>query len=109
MIQFISNMNFWHFVVLKSDLLSEAEVLQTANEYKIGSYYPEMYRFPKYDIIKLLHVDPDVTNQLLNSAQTLESPRMTWLHRTRGSNCSSRGPKDNFFYKIFFLKDNFSC
>ena len=77
MIQFISNMNFWHFVVLKSDLLSEAEVLQTANECKIGSYYPEMYRFPKYDIIKLLHTDPDVTNQLLNSAQALDSPSMT--------------------------------
>ena len=101
MIQFISKMNFWHFVVLKRDLLSEAEVLQTANEYKIGSYYPEMYRFPKYDIIKLLHTDPDVTNQLLNSAQTLESPRMTWLHSKRGSNCSSRGPEDNFFNKIF--------
>ena len=73
-------------------MLSEAEVLQTANEYKSGSYDPERYRFPKYDdIIKLLHTDPDVTNQLLNSA-------------LRGSNCSSRGPKDNFFYKIFFPK-----
>ena len=55
-------------------MLSEAEVLQTANEYKIGSYYPERYRFPKYDIIKLLHTDPDVTN--LNSAQALDSPSM---------------------------------
>ena len=77
MIQFTSKSNFWHFVVLKRDLLSEAEVLQTANEYKIGSYYPEMYRFPKYDIIELLHTDPDVTNQLLNSALALDTPGMT--------------------------------
>ena len=72
MIQFITKMNFWHFVVLRRDLLSEAEVLQTANEYRNGSYDPERYRFPKYDIIKLLHTDPDVTNQLLNSAQALD-------------------------------------
>ena len=39
-------MNFWEFVVLRRDLLSEAEVLQTANEYRNGSYDPEMYRFP---------------------------------------------------------------
>ena len=75
MIQFITKMNFWHFVVLRRDLLSEAEVLQTANEYKSGSYDPEIYRFPNYNIKELL--DTDVTNQLLNSPLALDTPGMT--------------------------------
>ena len=68
-------MNFWHFVVLRRDLLSETEVLQTENVYKSGAYDPEMYRFPKYNIKELL--DTDVTNQLLNSALALDTPGMT--------------------------------
>ena len=68
-------MNFWHFVVLRRDLLSETEVLQTENVYKSGAYDPEMYRFPEYNIKELL--DTDVTNQLLNSALALDTPGMT--------------------------------
>ena len=68
-------MNFWHFVVLRRDLLSETEVLQTENVYKSGPYDPEMYRFPEYNIKELL--DTDVTNQLLNSALALDTPGMT--------------------------------
>ena len=68
-------MNFWHFIVLRRDLLSETEVLQTENVYKSGAYDPEMYRFPKYNIKELL--DTDVTNQLLNSALALDTPGMT--------------------------------
>ena len=68
-------MNFWHLVVLRRDLLSETEVLQTENVYKSGPYDPEMYRFPKYNIKELL--DTDVTNQLLNSALALDTPGMT--------------------------------
>ena len=56
-------------------MLSEAEVLQTANEYKSGSYDPEIYRFPNYNIKELL--DTDVTNQLLNSPLALDTPGMT--------------------------------
>ena len=67
-------MNFWHFVVLRRDLLSETEVLQTENVYKSGPYDPEMYRFPEYNIKELLATDPDVTNQLLNSALALDTP-----------------------------------
>ena len=70
-------MNFWHFVVLRRDLLSETEVLQTANEYRSGSYDPEIYRFPNYNIKELLDTDPDVTNQLMNSALALATPGMT--------------------------------
>ena len=70
-------MNFWHFVVLRRDLLSETEVLQTENVYKSGPYDPEMYRFPEYNIKELLAKDPDVTNQLLNSALALDTPGMT--------------------------------
>ena len=68
-------MSFWHFVVLRRDLLSETEVLQTENVYKSGPYDPEMYRFPEYNIKELL--DTDVTNQLLNSALALDTPGMT--------------------------------
>ena len=68
-------MNLLHFVVLRRDLLSETEVLQTENVYKSGAYDPEMYRFPKYNIKELL--DTDVTNQLLNSALALDTPGMT--------------------------------
>ena len=68
-------MNFWPLVVLRRDLLSETEVLQTENQYKSGPYDPEMYRFPKYNIKELL--DTDVTNQLLNSALALDTPGMT--------------------------------
>ena len=75
--QFISKINFWHFVVLRRDLLSETEVLQTANEYKSGSYDPEIYRFPNYNIKELLDTDTDVTNQLLNSPLALATPGMT--------------------------------
>ena len=68
-------MNFWYFVVLRRDLLSETEVLQTENVYKSGPYDPEMYRFPEYNIKELLNTD--VTNQLLNSALALDTPGMT--------------------------------
>ena len=68
---------FFHFVVLRRDLLSETEVLQTVNEYKSGPYDLEMYRFPKYNIKELLDTDPDVSNQLLNSALALDTPGMT--------------------------------
>ena len=68
-------MNVLHFVVLRRDLLSETEVLQTENVYKSGPYDPEMYRFPEYNIKELL--DTDVTNQLLNSALALDTPGMT--------------------------------
>ena len=76
-------MNFWHFVVLRRDLLSETEVLQTENVYKSGPYDPEMYRFPEYNIKeydtkeKEKEKDTDVTNQLLNSALALDTPGMT--------------------------------
>ena len=68
-------MNFWYFKVLRRNLLSETEVLQTENVYKSGPYDPEMYRFPEYNIKELL--DTDVTNQLLNSALALDTPGMT--------------------------------
>ena len=72
-----------HFAVLRRDLLSETEVLQTENVYKSGPYDPEMYRFPEYNIKeydtkeKEKEKDTDVTNQLLNSALALDTPGMT--------------------------------
>ena len=68
-------MNVLHFAVLRRDLLSETEVLQTENLYKSGPYDPEMFRFPEYNIKELL--DTDVSNQLLNSPLALDTPGMT--------------------------------
>ena len=70
-------MNDLYFAVLRRDLLSETELKKTENVYKSGPYDLEMYRFPEYNIKELLATDPDVTNQLLNSALALDTPGMT--------------------------------